>query len=771
MPDTGASVTIVSLDITKAYGIRVDPTRKVKLYAANGTRIACDGACTLFLKCDGWAEEVKVRGYASRDVEDDIMLCWKDMIKTGIISPNFPEPVYDGALVASVSVEDQMAALTTEYQDIFGDFFKGPLKPMNGPPMKIQLRTDTPIKPKKVLTARPIPLHVEEAANELVQKSLEYGIIRRVEEPTDWVAAGFFVTDPGSGNVRLVTDFGDLGEACVRPIQPFPSPADVMRKVRPDSKVFAKIDATKGYFQLPLDEESQLLTTFLLPSGRYCYTRAPMGLSVSLDWWVLKHDTALRGLDGVQTLLDDVLVEAPDFATLLKRIAAVFERFRAHGITISEKKFEYGDRVKFAGYIVTAEGVQADPEKLRAIREFPPPQDVHEVRSFLGLANQLGSFLPDLAHATKLLRDLLKKDTAFVWLPEHQAAFEETCRILTSAPMTQFFDMSLPTELLTDASRTKGLGYALIQRTPEGEVRLISCGSRSLSSAESRYATIELEALAITYGIQNCHYYLFGMPRFTVLTDHRPLEGVFRKDLQDIKNSRLQRLRLKVCDYAFDVQYTPGKTHLIADALSRAPIFDPAEEEEADVVVCAAMYVDPALEKLSDKAKDDPEYMQVVSAFQGKTCLKDLPPAHPAHAYASIWDDISMEHGLLVYNDRIVIPAIARREILDLLHIPHNGIEKTRVAARQLYFWPNMNNEVKQLIEVCEVCQRFCPAQQKETLQPTSADGLGVMNSLSWLTDFQVFRLWRAPENGHLCDHTRTGKLVHCLWVPQEHPH
>ena len=173
------------------------------------------------------------------------------------------------------------------------------------------------------------------------------------------------------------------------------------------------MDLVQGYHQIALDKESSELTTFLLPGGRYRFKRTPMGLSASGDLFCNATDTALNGIDGLQKLVDDILLMAPDEPTLFKKIRTVLDRCRKHGITISLKKLMIGSSVPFAGFIVSDKGVQPDPERLRSIRDFPTPKNTTELRSFLGMANQLGSFIPDLAHATSNIRGLLRKSICF----------------------------------------------------------------------------------------------------------------------------------------------------------------------------------------------------------------------------------------------------------------------------------------------------------------------------------------------------------------------
>ena len=501
-----------------------------------------------------------------------------------------------------------------------------------------------------------------------------------------------------------------------------------MSNIENGAKYFCSLDMVKGYHQIELDDESSELTTFLLPYGRFKYRRAPMGLCSSSDEFCRRSDEAIKGMQGVQKIVDDILIHACSMETLFQRIRDVLQRCRKHGITISKKKMQIGQQVKFAGYLVSQHGVQPDPEKIKAISEFPAPTDLTSLRSFLGLANQLGQFVPDMAHMTEPLRTLMKKDVAFVWLPDHQLAFDQIKKLLSSQMIVKFFDKNLKTELLTDASRLKGLGFAMTQRNPDGSIRLIQCGSRSLTQTESRYATIELECLAIQYAVHKCRHYLTGLPHFSIWTDHRPLMGIFSKSLEDLSNSRLLRLREKLIDYTFEVKWVAGKTHLIADALSRAPVFsEPEDSDNLDIAnYCYATYCqDVKLQKLSSIAKNDEDYQSILQALKADLQPNQLPFSHPAKLYKSVWHLLSIfDDSLIIYDGtRILVPSAARNEILQLLHKSHSGLVKTRKAAQQLYYWHAINNDIKQLVESCAECQRLQPSQAQEPLILTQSKG------------------------------------------------
>ena len=126
-----------------------------------------------------------------------------------------------------------------------------------------------------------------------------------------------------------------------------------------------------------------------------------------------------------------------------------------------------GKKIHFAGHIISDKGIQPDEEKYAAISKFPRPKSVKDLRSFLGLAQQLASFVPDLAHMTSTLRPLPKKDCAWTWIDDHENSFQEVKSLLTSKTIIHPFDQEAETFLLTDASRLHGLGFALMQRKEE----------------------------------------------------------------------------------------------------------------------------------------------------------------------------------------------------------------------------------------------------------------------------------------------------------------
>ena len=209
-------------------------------------------------------------------------------------------------------------------------------------------------------------------------------------------------------------DLTKLNKYAKRPTHPGPSPQEVVSDVPPNQKFVTTLDAIKGYWQIPLAKESQPLTTFITPWGRYKFLRAPIGLSSTGDKYNLLMDAAFDGLHNVTKIVDDILQYDETFSTHVGKIRELLQRCRTHGISMSRKKFEFArNKVKYVGFVLSKDRIEADPDKLKAIRKFPTPTNLTELRSFMGLVNQLSGHSKKLIKAALPLRPLLKTKRKF----------------------------------------------------------------------------------------------------------------------------------------------------------------------------------------------------------------------------------------------------------------------------------------------------------------------------------------------------------------------
>lgn len=183
-------------------------------------------------------------------------------------------------------------------------------------------------------------------------------------------------------------------------------------------------------------------------------------------------------------------------------------------------------KFKFLGHVLTEKGFTADPEKIKIITDFRAPNTKEEVRSFLGLITYVGKFIPDLANLTEPLRILLKLDTKFVWGPDQANAFQHLKTQLSQISNLAYFDPKRRTRVVADASPV-ALGAVLIQFDLNGDPKIISFASKSLSDVEKRYSLTEKESLALVWSVEKFYYYLAGL-EFELVTDHKPLAAIFK---------------------------------------------------------------------------------------------------------------------------------------------------------------------------------------------------------------------------------------------------
>uniref|UniRef100_A0A3Q4G4G1 ribonuclease H n=1 Tax=Neolamprologus brichardi TaxID=32507 RepID=A0A3Q4G4G1_NEOBR len=333
------------------------------------------------------------------------------------------------------------------------------------------------------------------------------------------------------------------------------------------AKVFSKLDANMGFWQIPLSDESAKLTTFITPFGRFHFNRLLFGINSAPEHFQRMMAEVIEGLEGVVCHIDDVLVWGRNHQEHDSRLHATLQRLEKAGITLNVEKCELSQsKVAFLGHIIADTGISPDPKKTEAITEMTEPINVSELRSFLGMVNQVGKFIPHLAEKDKALRDLLSKKNAWYWGTDQARAFTTLRDALTSPPVLAMYDPNRDIKVSADAS-SYGLGGVLLQLWEEGW-RPVAYASRSLSPTEQRYAQVEKEALASTWACERFRDFLIGK-HFCLETDHKLLVSLLGGQALDLLPPRIQRFRMRLMRYSYTVQYAPGKSLWTADTLSR----------------------------------------------------------------------------------------------------------------------------------------------------------------------------------------------------------
>ena len=419
-------------------------------------------------------------------------------------------------------------------------------------------------KPYSLFIPRHVPLPLRPKVEEELNRMEKEGVISKVSEPTQW-CAGMVVVPKKSGSVRICVDLKPLNTSVLREVHPLPKVDETLAQLA-GAKVFTKLDANSGFWQIPLSPSSRLLTTFITPLGRYCFNKLPFGISSAPEHFQRRMSDILTGLQGTLCQMDDILVFGKDQAEHDARLVAVLTRIEEAGGTLNPQKCEFSrDNLKFLGHVVDSSGIRADPDKTAAITKMHPPTSVSALRRFMGMVNQLGKFTPKLAELTQPLRELLSKSRDWVWGPAQTRAFEQVKQELAKPITLALYDPKAPTKISADAS-SYGLGAVLLQQDGN-DWKPVAYASRSMSQTESRYAQIEKEALATTWACEKFSNFILGK-HIEIETDHKPLVPLLGVKHLDSLPPRVLRFRLRLDRFNYSIKHVPGKLLYTADTLS-----------------------------------------------------------------------------------------------------------------------------------------------------------------------------------------------------------
>lgn len=445
-----------------------------------------------------------------------------------------------------------------------------------------------------------------------------------------------------------------------------------------------RLDASSGFWQLKLDDVSSRLCTFNTPFGRYRFLRLPFGINSAPEVFHRTVKQLFEGIEGVETYIDDILIWGETKELHDSRLRLVLERARAKNFKLNKAKCKVGlSEIKYLGHIFSKDGLKPDQSKVEAIIQMPTPECKKDVERFLGMVTYLAKFVPNMSQNTEPLRRLTRDEVAWHWEEEHQNTFNNLKTTLTEAPLLRYYDVKLPVTLSVDASKS-GLGAVLLQ-----ENKPVAYASRALTETEQRYAQIEKEMLAIVFGAERFHQYIYGK-EVDVQSDHKPLEAIVKKTLSSAP-ARIQRLLMRLQKYQVNVQYKPGKEMHIADALSRAylPVTNSPDKDIEAQVHMVMSNLPVSNEKLrvfrAETAKDVILNKLIQTVLQGwpetkSEVVKDI------HAYWNYRDEISVVEGILFKGERLIVPTSLRAEMLKLIHEGHLGIENCRRRAREVLF-------------------------------------------------------------------------------------
>ena len=414
---------------------------------------------------------------------------------------------------------------------------------------------------------RRLPISKRPEIEKQLNKLLELGLIVRSRSP--WASPIVPVTKP-NGEIRLCIDYRKVN--ALTKVEAFPLPRcsdiiDVLGKIKP--KWFTTLDCTSGYWQLPMNEGDQEKTAFTTHMGLFEWTRMPFGVVNAPGVFQRLMQEILHGIDDdrISVYIDDILIVSNTISEHFELLRKVFHKLHYVGLRLGPKKCEFlQPKVNYLGYVISAEGLQTNPDKVAAVEKYPIPHNLKELRRFLGMTGWCRRFMPKYSIVASPLYVLTRKDRDYDWCHKCQNAFEKLRDLMSSSEVLVYPDFTKPFVLETDGSGV-GIGGVLLQEDDKKKLRPIAYASRTLRDAETRYMATELECLAIIWCLNEFRVYVLGH-ELLVVTDHNALKNVMTTKIQ---NARINRWSLLLAEYNPKITYRKGSLNGVADALSRIP--------------------------------------------------------------------------------------------------------------------------------------------------------------------------------------------------------
>ena len=546
-----------------------------------------------------------------------------------------------------------------------------------------------------------------------LDRLVKEGIITEVHDHTEWINSIVPVVKEDC-SLRLCLDPKDLNKAIERN-QWYARTLDDILPELAQSKYFTVKDATSGFWHVPLDLRSSLLTTFNMLWGKYRWLRMPFGLKVSGDVFQERLDKVPRVLG----IADDIVIHGPTENTHDGTVLILCETARLNNLSLNSKKMQFkSTHCKFFGHRLTPDGIKVDPKKIEAIIQMDPPQNVANLQSFDGMINYLKKFSPVLSKLSEPLRRLCKSGVEWAWELEQQSVFEAIKQVITTLPVLAYFGKTKKHTIQCVASK-KGLGEVLLQ-----ESKPVMYVSRALTETEQRYSNIERELLAIVFAFERLNHYSFGRT-ITVQSDHQPLQSIWKKSVVS-SSPRLQRLLLRLAHYDLNIEFLRGKENVIADALSRVcPLQSTnprAIDSNIDVIpihhITQSTPVSKTrLQELRLATQSDPTLSSLTKTVHKgwPQSKKDCP--EQLLDFWSFRQEISEEYGLLYKNHRLIMPYSERLETLKTLHLGHYAVDKMQLRALETIYWPGINKDILKYYQSCKTCIKYSKSQRNEPLQ------------------------------------------------------
>jgi hypothetical protein len=561
-----------------------------------------------------------------------------------------------------------------------------------------------------VMPMRRTPERLRLVVKKQIEDMLKHNIIRPSTSP--FASPILLVAKKEEGQMRFCVDYRELNSVTIKDRYPIPNIQLIIDSLH-GARYFSTLDLLSGYWQIEIEEKHKYKTAFICEYGLYEFNCMPFGLCNAPGTFQREMNNVLKDVLYEFTLvyLDDIIVFSKTLDDHIKHLKIIFKLLANEGLKLKLSKCDFfKTKIKYLGHVITVNGFHPDNKKITSILNYPEPQNVKQLLSFLGLVNYYRKFVRSYAEIAHYLTELTKKSSTWIWEENERDAFRRIKNSLTNNPLLRYPDFTREFLVYTDASGY-GIGAVLaqIQNIPPSESDptqahgeqevVIAYASRHLNERERNWNVSEKECLAIVYALEQFRPYLYGRS-FKVYTDHKPLETLMKK--KD-PHGRLARWSYEMQSYDMIVLHRPGQENQNADALSRTPlpsigsiILVKEEKVQNDIILAQRNdnYCKEIIQKLEESNKK--EYNEF--RFNNE--------------------------GILITNEgKIVVPKEKINEILELNHdhilAGHLGIAKTLARVKRQFVWPGLGKDVTEYVNNCIACaKRKAYGSTKAPLKP-----------------------------------------------------
>lgn len=642
-------------------------------------------------------------------------------------SEDVPKPVQHVTCPHILSVEQHRIL-----EEVLKNFTRTPTEGILNCTTAISHNIDTGQANPVMRKQYPISPHMVKLARTEILRMVDRGIITRIEY-SPW-RQPMLIVGKKDGTGRICLDARELNKVTVANAFPIIDVNQILAQLR-STKYLSSIDLSQAFFQIPLDEDSQLKTAFVFDNQLYCYKRMTMGLKGSPSTLAVLVDRIFHNLKPhAFAYADDFIICSETFEEHMELLRVIAKRLDEFELTISDTKSSFVcQQLEFLGYLLNQEGLRANPDKIKPITEYPRPNTVKSMQRFLGMCGWYRRFIKDFARISAPLFDLIKTKTREIgWNESANESFEEMKEALTKAPILSMCDYGKPFKIWCDASLIAAGAVLTQEFEEEGEKvqKVIAYFSAKFSPQQRNYTTTERECLALILSIEKFRVYVEGAP-FTIVTDHSALRWLM--NTRDLKG-RLARWAMRLQPFISDMSivHRAGKDMQFPDALSR--VYETAEidiimdgvgngENMAEALARAyeTAEIEIEAEKLEEVGSIAVELIECKAEnTQDKWYLRMVQQTEKTDN-----SRYKVDNGILYHQNKfspysaerswvICVPQDKREEVLKEQHdnMSHMGVWKTYRRMKTLYYWPDMCETIHQYIRRCDICRLAKPSNE-----------------------------------------------------------